>query len=219
MREDRIRVVSVLDPAIDRDVMTVADMNEYVRTRDFSKLRFVPGVEPQVYHIREIPHGLWERYVKSASTLSDEERWRRAFLCGVTRVENLYQRDGTTIPDWDPPKAAPGLDVMADAALERFWPAEREEIGALVLHHSFLHPRIAPSYPLPPMCLARLEELRFRRADASPSLPVQNNGKASSRAGSTQETSAQTGSESATPDVATGSPTGATAAEMPSAGG
>lgn len=166
MRDQKFRAVSVLDPALN---LSIPETLTYVQSRDFGTLKFHPGEKPTVYHVTEVPHGLWEEYV--AATDNVHERYRRAFQCGVERVENLVQPDGVAIPSWTPSTRHPrlGCVVMSDEESWLFPPHEREEIGAVVYQHSFLARRIKLSFQLPPS-LADLLPLRtYRPAESSPS--------------------------------------------------
>lgn len=214
MRQERIKVVSVLDPAIDRDSMTEDDIAEYASKRDIAKVRFKPGALPTVYNIREVPHTLWEGYVTAG--VNDADRARRCFQCGVEKVENLYMRDGTTLPSYEPTWIQGTKEkVMADESLVRFSPAEREEIGTVIWFHSFLAPRIDPSYRLPPSCRAILISLNFRPVGASQNSPAPNSDKASSPEGSAPQQPIETSSETEKSADNSANPTAAIAVETP----
>lgn len=190
MRSERFKVVSVLDPALD---LTVAEAVKYHHERNFDTLRFLPGEKPTVFHVREVPHGLWESFVGACNT--ERERFYRAFAAGVERVENLVQTDGVALPTWAPSQRLPRLKdvvIMSDEECHLFSPAEREEIGSVVYQHSFLHRKIAVDYRLP----ASLEELlprrQFRHAEQSQQAAAdQSNAKPSA---STTPSQAATGS-------------------------
>lgn len=176
MKDESQVVISVLDPAIDTESMTVDEMMKYAETRDVSKIRIKAGAKPTRYHTREIRHDVMESYVMAAGT--DAERYRRAFLCGVVKVENLLQRDGSILPDWTPTNIGK-LAAMPDADAERFSAAERQEIGLVVFDRSFLAPRTVLAYRLPPTLPRFLGEREFRRADAIPQSPATSNEEAS----------------------------------------
>lgn len=165
MRSERFKLVSTLDPALD---LTVAEMLAYNRERDFATLRFVPGEKPTIFHVREVPHGMWEQYVAAGD--SAHERFKRAFAAGVERVENMVQPDGVSLPSWAPSFRHPRLKdvtMMSDEECNLFSPAEREEIGSVVYQHSFLPRRIAASYQLPASLEGPLVARRFRPAESS----------------------------------------------------
>ena len=190
MRQERFSVVSVLDPAIDTERMTASAMREYLESRDMRKLEpfLKPGSKPTRYHVREVPHELWETFVMGGG--SESERYRRAFMCGVERIDELYQNDGTTIANWTPSTDA--LGVMRPEAVVRVSAQEREEIGAVVWYHSFLARRIEGCFRLPPSSRDLLIERPFRHAAASPNSPVLSSAAASSQAASVPPVSTPT---------------------------
>jgi len=170
MREERFRVVSVLDPAIDTAAMLVKQMIEYQEKRYYPLIQrfFKPGEKPTVFHVREIPRALWS-HVQAAGDKS--EVWKRAFRCGVEKVEDVYNKDGVTTPEWKPVGVRlADKTVMTDEECdEHFAPHEWEEIGAVIHTHSFLHRRIAVRYPLLSSCLELLGQRPYRPAEASQS--------------------------------------------------
>ncbi len=179
MRAEKFKTVSVLDPAIDHESMLVSEMSEFLKTRDFPIVSkyFKPGQKPTVFNIREVPHGLWDSYVM-AGTTSDSDRFRNAFQCGVEKVENLYQSDGTMLPSWAPSQRAGDQVILSTKEADIYFsPEEREEIGSVIFKHSFLSKRIAALFVLPSLCLERLDQHRFRRADVNPTCVDQNNSK------------------------------------------
>lgn len=184
MRDQKFRAVSVLDPSLN---MSVKETVEYVQTRDFGLLKFHAGEKPTVYHVTEVPHGLWEEYV--AATDNPHERYRRAFQCGVERVENLVQGDGVAIPSWTPAGRHPRLQVtvMTDEECQLFAPHEREEIGAVIYQHSFLARRINLTFQLPPSLAEVLPLRTYRPAESSQSTAEgQSNGAQSESTGPIQ---------------------------------
>jgi hypothetical protein len=188
MRDQKFRAVSIVDPALN---ISVPEAFEYVKTRDFKSLKFQPGEKPTVYHVTEVPHGMWEEYV--AATDNVHERYRRAFQCGVERVENLVQPDGVAIPSWTPSTRHQRLNVLyiSDEECQLFSPYEREEIGSVVYQHSFLARRIKLSYLLPPSLEELFRVRTFRPVASSPSTAEeQSNGAPSESTGPTQEQTA-----------------------------
>lgn len=188
MRDQKFRVVSVQDPALS---MSVTEVIEYYKTRDYSLVKPTPGEKPTVFHVTEVPHALWESYV--AASDNAHERHRRAFQCGVEKVENLVQPDGVAIPSWSPSFRHPNLNVLmlSDEECQLFSPHEREEIGSVVYQHSFLARRIKLSYVLPPSCHELLGHRTFRPAESSPSTAeAQSNGVQSESTGPTQAVTA-----------------------------
>lgn len=176
MKEENKVLVSVLDPAIDTESMTMDDMSGYAESRDLARLKFKPGVPVTRYHTREIRHDVMESYVMAAPT--DAEKYRRAFLCGVVRVENIVQRDGSIITDWTPPSVGK-LPAMPDSEAERFSAAERQEIGLCIFDRSFLAPRTVPGFRLPHTLLRYLAERAYRPVDASQASQAPSKGEAS----------------------------------------
>lgn len=150
MRQAEFKTISVIDPALDTASLTPKELHAFASTRDFSIVEghWLPGMKPTIFHLAEVPHGLWEQYVMSGTT-SDQERCLRAFICGVRRVENLVGEDGVALTAWEPTEKRGKHTLMTDAESARFSPAEREEIGSVIFTHSFL-PRRMPLYsPLP----------------------------------------------------------------------
>lgn len=176
MQEETKVFVSVLDPAINTESMTITDMSGYAESRDLTRLKFKPGVPVTRYHTREIRHDVMESYVMAAPT--EPERYRRAFLCGVVRVENIVQRDGSVITDWTPPSLGK-FPAMPDSEGERFSAAERQEIGLCIFDRSFLAPRTVPGFRLPPMLPRFLAEREYRPADANRASQAQSSDAAS----------------------------------------
>jgi hypothetical protein len=206
------RVISVLDPALDYERMAEDTLAKYASTRDLAVIEpfLRPGVAPTIYAVREVPHELWESYVMAAS--NDSDRARRCFQCGVVNVENMYSEDGF-IPGQATLPVIGKSGVMADEALQRFSPAEREEIGAVVYYRSFLPRRIARTYRLPRSCAVALEQLLTHRADANQSSPASSNATASSGEASARPQPATIAPTSAPSGASSGGPTVATAQE------
>ncbi len=210
---EKFEVVSVLDPAIDTARMPAKEMLAYVNKRDMSTVRpyFKGGALPTIFHMREIPHDLWESYV--AGAINDDDAYRRAFLAGLECIENLYQRDGVVLPRYDAPRE-PGRDVAANEVCQRVSPSERAEIGRVVYMHSFLHPRIERTFLLPPTVHEQLVERAFLPAVANPSSPASSSDAASSAA---SPASAPTDQPLASTDASCAAPTAATAPVTPTA--
>lgn len=146
MRAERFRVVSVLDEELDFDYRSRLD---YATTRDFNLVKLKPGGKPIIYHVREVPHGLWEEYVDAPDAFA--EKWKRAFQCGIEKVEHLPQSDGTELSTWAPSHKHPrtGATILSDEDIRMFSPAERQEIGSVIYNHSFLPRRTTATYLLP----------------------------------------------------------------------
>ncbi len=173
MREEKFKVVSATDPAIDRERMPWATMQQYWRTRDFALIEpyFKPGSHPVVFHVREISSDTFASWVDATDI--DSYRWFRAFMAAVELVENLPQRDGSR-GEWKS-KRPPGTSgAMSDEEVARFRPEAIKEIGRVCYEHSFLDPRKPLNLPPPPMSERYLRETDFLAADASPSTAAAN---------------------------------------------
>lgn len=211
-RAATFRVVSVMDPAIDTDRMTQADMIAYYEKRDEKLIApFIkPGEKPVWYHVREVPRRLWSSYV--AADPSPTVRNERCFLAGVTKVENLPQDDGGTLPAFELTKLG-GFDVIAEDQLVRFSPQEVDEIGAVIWTHSFLARKTARIYQVPPTSREVLSMRAFLPAASSPSTPAPSNSAPSSAEPKAQGETGPTPSSSGASSAAA---TAATATETPS---
>jgi hypothetical protein len=182
MRPDKFAVISIMDEAIDTKSIAMQTLFDYNETRDLNVINqhYKPGQTPTIYHVRAVPHSLWESYVCSGGT-HDEIRFRRAFICGIERVENLRGNDGVSVP-WTPTREVGEKLVMSeDECNERFSPSEVLEIGAVIYKHSFLPRRITITYPLQPSLAEPLGHLEFRSAAPSQSTaPTTNSSHSSS---------------------------------------
>lgn len=209
MRAEKLTVISAFDPAINVEAITAAQMGVYLKSRDMALITpyLRPGSTPTKFHLREIDHALWGRYILAAD--GADEQALRAFQCSVWRIENLYQQDGTFLPIWDAPdnKGQP----MPEEMMQRVSPAECLEIGRVAWSHSFFHRRIECSFVPPHSFLTLLGARGFRPADASPSLPAKSSGEASPQAASVQPAQEPTALISATTANGSGSLTAATA--------
>ncbi len=201
-------VVSVLDPAIDTEQMEVDDLVKYAQSRDLKHLKWKPGKQPTRYHLREIRHSVWEPYVMAADT--EAEQHRRAFLCAVVKVENLLQRDGSILPEYQHANV-PRESFLPEAEAERFQPRIRAEIGMVAFTRSFLGWGIEPAYRVPHTLAPYWGARTFRRADATQAEQAPSNSAASPESApslATRDATASAASESASSSV---SPTAATA--------
>lgn len=171
MRPERFKVVYTMDPAIDTESMPFEVMQEYIEKRDYNTIApyFKPGMKPTVYHVRAVHHSMWETFVMAGGDHVDI-RFRRAFLCGIDNVDDLYGRDGTSV-NFEPTRNVPGVGKVftEDEVNLRFSPGEVLEIGSVIYEHSFLHPRIALTWQLPSTCVGPLVSRKFRSAAANPS--------------------------------------------------
>ena len=136
-----LRVVSLVDPALDTEAMSRDDFIGYAQTRDWKLVK--PKLDGRLcnFYIRRIPTSLYQRFVMEAASESD--RKRRAFQCGVSRVEWLPTENGTLelIEPMQTTKLSSGeLQIMSDAQMELFAPLYLEEIGEVANVRSFLPP-------------------------------------------------------------------------------
>ena len=188
MRTAKMPVISVIDDALDTAAMTVDTMVKYYETRDITLLHpyLKPGKKPTIYHIRPVPHSLWHSFVL-ANGKDDEVR--RAFMCGIERVENLRGADDVGV-NWAPTRrVSETLIVMTDEeCYERFSPYEVLEIGTVIHRHSFLPLRMSAPFPLQSLCVEALTHLPFRSAEQNPSTaPTASNSQLSKETGHPQE--------------------------------
>lgn len=132
------KVVSMLDPAIDLQAMGKEDAWAYVAERDFSKLKFLPGKLPQVYHLRKLP----ENFALSIATNSanDDVKNITAFSVCLVQVDNLCMEDGTVIPSWVPAWKSGGTqnEILKPEESALFPMDERKEVGEVANKRSFL---------------------------------------------------------------------------------
>jgi hypothetical protein len=210
---EKYELVSVNDAGLQTERATENAIAEYVLTRDIALARpyFDPVQPPTIFTMRELPHDLWGSYIEYAS--NDEDAYRRCFLAGVVKIRNLYQSDGTFLPEFDPPREK-GRDIASEEIFRRISPSERIEIGSVVWLHSFLPFRTRRVFRLPRTCHAQFVDRRFLPADANPSLPVSSSAEASP---AVSPQSAPTAHEPVSIDASCVSPTDATAAATPSA--
>lgn len=169
MRPERFPIISVIDDAIDTTAMTVDTMIKYHETRDISLLPIKAGARATIYHVRAVPHSLWQSYVMAGGD-HNEIRYRRAFICGIEKVENLLGSDSVGV-NWAPTnRISETTTIMTEEECnDRFSPYEVLEIGSVIFKHSFLPRRMQLTYLLPSSCVEVLAQRRFRSADASPS--------------------------------------------------
>jgi len=211
-RKETFRVVSVLDPAIDTERMTQAQMKEYFETRDEAKIApFIkPGAKPTWFHIREIPRRLCSGFVGTPD--AHFVRNERAFMAAVTRIQNLHQEDGSVMAEFEPSRQH---DVIPEEVLEErgISEAEIQEVGAVAWTHSFLARRMRRSYPVPLICLEVLAARDFLPAESSPSSQATSSGEASS---ASQAALSETANTTAPSADSSASPTAATATATPS---
>lgn len=145
-----LRAVVHYDPALD---LTEKQREEYAENRpDPSTLAVLPGMKPTVYHVRPISKKMMRQFVSTAEDVTT--RATRAFLVGVSRVDNVVNEDtGELLTCVEPTgivKNADGseLRVWNDAELEILSTWAVAEIGAVAFAYSDFPRGIARHYPL-----------------------------------------------------------------------
>lgn len=173
MRTETFKTISVNDPFLDTTQVSIEDAFAFVKERDFKLVdgKWARGEKPTIFHVREVPNRLWETYVMAVGGTDEEalpERFRRAFECGVFRVENLVGADGVSV-DWEPSTKTGeyGALMSREECYSRFSKNERAEIGSVIYAHSFLHRKIALCCRLPAFVLELLVARQFLRVEPS----------------------------------------------------
>lgn len=190
LRPEIIEVVSINDPAID-PATPVKVISEYVATRDIEIIRphFIPGEEPQIFVLREIPNDLFDSYVGEKY---DDGTGRRALRAGLVRIKKMRQRDGSRLADDFEPVRPTGSDVASDESLSRIAGGQiRSEIGRVAWEHSFLPRWIAGCFQAQDTSLELLDAQRRRHAAANRNTPASSSAAASSTASTGAETAAK----------------------------
>lgn len=185
MQGEQFQLVSVIDPGLLSDRMTIEAVMKYRDKRDFADVAaYLDRTKATVFRCREIPGALWSTYV-AADGIGDREMWRRAFVCGVQSVVNIVQSSGTRLPEWSPTGTLAGVHgVMTnDECFAKFRPAQWEEIGSVIADRSFFPQGTEHTYRLPPMCLEALARRTFLSADASQTGAATSSGERSESSG------------------------------------
>lgn len=184
MREEKLRIISVFDPAIDHARVPDAVWPQYNMTRNVALLEpyVIPGKRPTYYHIKEIPRGVYFRYVSDAPSGSALEAMR-AFMVAVTMVENLEQAGGDYI-NWEPPRDS-GYETMREDSLDRLRPLEIHDIGEVAKQHSDFRLSTEGSFHLGLSLVVLWGAFHVHRVAVSQSLRASSNDAASSVAAST----------------------------------
>lgn len=170
------RVVSIADEALDTDAMDraigkgVDGWQDYIRSRDISLVRAKPGQRLTEFVIRQIPNSVFGRYVQDGA--SEQERYRRAFQCGVAEIRNApkwLDGGGTVRPSFDMPTATTPLKCWSDEALEQeeFPWVWLEEVGSIAWARSFLRRTSGVSFVPPPSLVHVLVEIKSRAVAAA----------------------------------------------------
>jgi hypothetical protein len=171
-----LRVACVIDPAIDR---ATTDVLEYMRTRDASLIRALPGQRVMWFNLRALTTTQYTDYVETASSVP--QRYRRAFQCSVASIENI---DPSGQP-WMPTGIVRDEEIGGPIAVitERELPYLRKlgvgyrywyELGHLACERAGLEGKIFGGdvhFTLPPTSLAELERIAFLLAEQSRTLP------------------------------------------------
>lgn len=138
-----VRMVSSTDSAVDWLAMDGQGVNRYLETLDESTLRFRAGETPTWFYLGDIPRSVMVRSVKSAPT-EIEVRFR-AFMWGVTKIENLYGKSGAIYPMIEPQGEAQGpqgtIRYWTDAQIEEVAPIYLEEIGYYAFQKNDMDPK------------------------------------------------------------------------------
>ena len=196
MRQERIKTLSVMDPAIDESRVSRDDWRKFNSTRDYAVLApyLKPGEFATAFHVRECPNDLMP-WVLAAG--DDEfERRSRAFRACVVRVDNAFMRDGVRHDSWSPTTTNGKPVPMTDDEAALFDWYSRAEIGGVAFEHSFLARRIDGCFRLH-VTLAEfwvnrlslhVESSPASAAETSSAKPSEHSGEGST-----------TGSQSATP--------------------
>ena len=181
------------DPALDRDAFDHAKhFGDGLREgdRDYAALRFLPGLQPAVYWLRELDTRIVNRVVLTAPTT--EERRERAFRASVVRVENIeidgqvvrrFETRRVTDGDRNGLKLSEAFELFSEDEGNLFDPATQQEIGEVARRRAFLPRGIAPRYSLPRTSLETLAvtaSLRAERAESTPAAGTSSSAPAAS---------------------------------------
>jgi len=150
-----MKVICTFDPALDvhRAGNDQSDgsnpLLDYVKTRDYSLIApyIRPGERPTIFTVESISRAVMHGRVARAN--SEYDRYMLSFQYGVQCVEHLIDSDGQLIPQWSPSGLAGHERYCTQDDLERFSPAEVQEIGSVAYQCSFLPARIHAKYALP----------------------------------------------------------------------
>lgn len=161
------RVVSLMDPAIDRESLGREGLTKYEVYRDMSFIEqhLVPGKKPQIFVLRPIGQYTFNNVLLAED--KESMRCQRAYEAALVRVENLRMRDGSQIP-WAPDRAESGRWHLTQHELQMVSPYEVQEIGCVAWFASFLPHWIEVGYPLLPTPRAALDLVNYLRAAQSP---------------------------------------------------
>ena len=168
------QAVCIWDPAIDHANTKIA---EYANRRDMSKIAFLPGSKPEIYHLRPITHtiGSW---IDSAP--NEQEKFVRSFFACVIRVTNFVGHDGMVHDIWQPDRMRLDGQRSVETVSDLYTPAEKDlfpratlyEIGSVAWGFSFFPKRIEPFFPLPPTSKEIWTAEFMRRAELESNTPT-----------------------------------------------
>lgn len=149
------KVASVLDPALDLMAMEALEIRDYWKSRDPALVKVRAGALLTWFHVQYIPTDLYQSFVATAP--SESERRQRAFMVGVTKIENLIDTNGDRRPVIAPSgETVTGKRVFQMDELNLISPAYVDEIGGVVNTFSFLPRGSAVSCPLSDICRSAL---------------------------------------------------------------
>ena len=124
-----LKVVRIFDPAfVEGTDRAAADIADYGRTRDFSKVAALlkPGAVPVVFHVQGAKRSAWTLI---RDTPGEGAQVQAAFKHCVKRVENHPNLS----PVW-----TPSGDVMTEDELDLFDIADLEEIGSVAYQETHI---------------------------------------------------------------------------------
>lgn len=180
-----LRLVSVLDPAIDR---AATDVQKYAETRDLSLVKTLPGSTARIYTVRALD--VYD--FSSADVGTATARLIRCFVLALEQIENW------PVPGhvWTPSRRmdnGQGGDrvVMSDSELKALY----HRLGARVIYEiaGVIYTRALEGngqgggvrYTLPPSSVEGLEEIARRLAEQARTSAGTTNSDASSSANQT----------------------------------
>jgi hypothetical protein len=155
-------VVCRYDEAIDYESTPKADQDRYIETRDHACLRYIEGERPALFVVRRL---LTSEMREVNAQHIESERNLMAFRKGLMSATDVRFFDGTRGP-WLRPSPKP----IRDAELDRFSPADVNEVGSYVVAWSNLGKGRPAAWPLPATSALALEahaSLRVAQKKAS----------------------------------------------------
>ena len=151
-KRETLTLVSFTDPALHASESTTAELLDWAwdrktKTRESTReaLKIPAGHDPMLFSFRRLRRKVLHQFVESATT--DAERFERAFMAAITKVEG-----GRFSEPWVPTGADESSFVaMSEDELEdNFSLAEARDVGQWIYAHSVLGKGSAPRLrPLP----------------------------------------------------------------------